>query len=125
MSRLGMVSEADAKGKTKELYQGIQSKFGKVHNTFKVMGKNPGFLQAMLGLNASSGKGLDEKTKELIKIAVSAVNNCQYCLDAHFAVAKTVGCTDEEIHAAIECAVAMAAFNIFNHGAEPDNDFTP
>ena len=123
MSRLGMVSEEDAKGKAQELFEGIKGKFGRVPNTFKVMAKNPAFLQAMLGLNMAAGKGLDDKIKELIKIAVSAVNNCQYCLDAHFAVAKGVGCTDEEIHAAVECAVAMAAFNIFNHGAEPDNDF--
>ena len=123
MSRLGMVSDDALEGKAKQLLDGVKGKLGRVPNTFKVMAKNPAFLEAMMHLSASAGKGLDMKTKELINIAVSAANNCQYCLDAHFAIARKAGCTDAEIHAAVEVAAAMSAFNVFNHGAEPENDF--
>jgi AhpD family alkylhydroperoxidase len=122
MARVKQVPEGEAKGKVKDLYDGIRNTFGKVPNTFQAMATNPGFLESMLRLNAAAGKALDPKTKELIRIAVSAVNNCDYCLDAHFVLAKKVGCTDNEIAGAIETAVSMAAFNVFNHGAGCEKD---
>jgi len=123
MGRLRQVAENEAKGKAAELYEGIKGKLGKVPNVHQAMAVNPGFLEAMLKLASASGKGLDMKTKELINIAVSSVNNCEYCLDAHVAIAKMHGVTDAEIHAAVECAAAMSAFNVFNHGANPEIDF--
>ncbi|MFH1732499.1 MAG: carboxymuconolactone decarboxylase family protein [Planctomycetota bacterium] len=123
MGRLRQVAENEAKGKAAELYEGIKAKLGRVPNVHQAMAVNPGFLEAMLKLSAAAGKGLDVKTKELINIAVSTVNNCEYCLDAHVAIAKMHGVTDDEIHAAVECASAMSAFNVFNHGADPEIDF--
>ncbi|MCP4615387.1 MAG: carboxymuconolactone decarboxylase family protein [Bradyrhizobium sp.] len=123
MGRLRQVPESEAKGKTAELYEGIKAKLGRVPNVHQAMGVNPAFLGSMLQLSAAAGKGLDMKTKELINIAVSSVNNCRYCLDAHVAIAKKHGVTDAEIHAAVECAAAMSAFNVFNHGADPEIDF--
>jgi len=123
MGRLRQVAENEAKGKAAELYEGIRAKLGRVPNVHQAMAVNPSFLEAMLKLSAAAGKGLDMKTKELINIAVSAVSNCQYCLDAHVTMAKNHGVTDAEIHAAVECAVAMSAYNIFNHGANPEIDF--
>ena len=123
MARLKQVSESEAKGKTAELYAGIKEKLGRVPNVHQAMAVNPGFLEVMLKLAGAAGKGLDMRTKELINIAVSAANNCQYCLDAHVAIAKKHGVSDAEIHAAVECAAAMSAFNIFNHGADPEIDF--
>ena len=114
MSRLKQIPESEAKGKVAKMYEGIRGKLGKVPNVHQAMAPNPGFLESMLKLSQVGGKGLDVKTKELIKIAVSAVNNCQYCLDAHCKIAKMQGVTDEEIHAAIETAAAVSAFNVFN-----------
>jgi len=123
MARLRQVSEADASGKAKELFEAIKGKLGRVPNVHQVMAVNPGFLETMLKLVSVAGKGLDARTKELINIAVSSVNNCSYCLDAHVAIAKTHGVTEDEIHAAVEVAAAMSAFNVFNHGANPESDF--
>jgi len=120
---LRQVSEAEAKGKTRELFEAIKGKLGRVPNVHQVMAVNPGFLETMLKLASVAGKGLDMRTKELINIAVSAANNCEYCLDAHVAIAKQHGVTDEDIHAAVEVAAAMSAFNVFNHGANPEIDF--
>jgi AhpD family alkylhydroperoxidase len=78
------------------------------------MGRNGDFLGSLMQLSDVAGKGLDPKTKELICIAVSAVNGCEYCLSAHRAIAKGAGATDEEITAAVEVAAAMSAFNNFN-----------
>ena len=86
------------------------------------MGRNGDFLEAMLKLSESAGKDLDAKTKELIIIAVSAVNGCVYCLDAHRSAALAAGVTDDEITAAIEVAAAISAFNNFNKGIDLESD---
>jgi AhpD family alkylhydroperoxidase len=86
---------------------------GKLPEVFQAMGRNGEFLDAMLQLGKAAGKGLDPKVKELITIAVSAVNGCEYCLSAHRAAALQAGATDEEITAALEVAAQMSAFNNF------------
>ncbi|MDD3118645.1 MAG: carboxymuconolactone decarboxylase family protein [Victivallales bacterium] len=100
--------------KAVKLQAGIEKKFGRIPEVFQAMGRNGDFLDKMLQLGEVAGKGLDPKTKELICIAISAVNGCEYCVSAHRAAAKSAGITDEEITAAIEVAAAMSAFNKFN-----------
>ncbi len=39
---------------------------------------------------------LDLLTKELIYIAVSTANSCDYCIHSHTAVARATGMTDEQ-----------------------------
>ena len=92
----------------------LEKAFGGLPEVFQAMGRNGDFLEAILGLAEKAGAGLDDKTKELICIAVSAVNGCGYCVDAHRALALKAGVTDDEVTAAIEVAAAMSAFNKFN-----------
>lgn len=100
--------------KAQQIQQNVEKKFGFVPEVFQAMGRNGDFLGSLMQLSDVAGKGLDPKTKELICIAVSAVNGCEYCLSAHRAIAKGAGATDEEITAAVEVAAAMSAFNNFN-----------
>ncbi len=100
--------------KAVKIQQGIEKKMGMLPEVFQAMGRNGEFLEKLLALAEAAGKGLDPKTKELICIAVSAVNGCEYCMSAHRAMAKGAGITDEEITAAIEVASVMSAFNKFN-----------
>ena len=88
--------------KSLKIQQELKKHFGKVPNVFKAMGRNGDFLEAVLKLSDAAGKNLDPKTRELIIIAVSAVNGCTYCLDAHRTAALHLGLTDEQITAAIE-----------------------
>jgi AhpD family alkylhydroperoxidase len=39
---------------------------------------------------------IDPLTKEMIYIAVSVTNNCQYCIASHGAAARAKGLTDEQ-----------------------------
>ncbi len=39
---------------------------------------------------------IDFKTKEMIYVAVSIANSCEYCIHSHTAAAKARGMTDEE-----------------------------
>ena len=114
--------EKSGDAKAKAVQENLEKMFGKLPNVFKAMGRNGDFLEAILKLSESAGRGLDAKTKELIIIAVSAVNGCTYCLDAHRSAALAAGVTDEEITAAIEVAAAISAFNSFNKAIDIESD---
>ncbi len=105
----------DGDEKAAKIQESLKKSFGgKLPEVFQAMGRNGDFLEAMLALSKAAGKGLEPKTKELIAIAVSAVNGCDYCVSAHSAAARGIGVTDDEITAAIEIAAQMSAFNNFN-----------
>lgn len=82
MASIKMVPEGEATGKVKEIYEEIRSQLGIdfAPNLYKVMACKPDFLEA--NWNRSQmvmrpGK-LDSLTKEIIAVAVSAVNGCDY-----------------------------------------------
>ena len=108
--------------KSQEIQAGIEKKFGFIPEAFQAMGRTGDFLQAIMSLSEAAGKGLDPKTKELVAIAVSAVNGCAYCVDAHRAIALQAGVTEEEISAALEVAAMMSAFNTFNQAIDLNHD---
>lgn len=108
--------------KAQAIQADLEKAFGFVPEVFQAMGRNGDFLEAILKLSEAAGKGLDSKTKELIAIAVSAVNGCGYCVDAHRALALKEGITEEEITAAIEVATMMSAFNTFNKSIKLNHD---
>ena len=102
--------------------EAIEKKFGFIPEVFQAMGRNGDFLQAAMHIADVSGQGLDAKTRELIIIAVSAVNGCAYCLDAHRSAALAAGVTDEEITAAIEVAASISLYNNFNKAISLNSD---
>jgi uncharacterized peroxidase-related enzyme len=84
MSRLKAIDPAEATGKTKELFNAIQGKLGMVPNMMRTMGSSPAVLEGYLNLSGALAHGtLGAKTGELIALAVSEKNNCDYCLSAH------------------------------------------
>jgi len=83
MASIKMISEEEATGKVKEIYEDIKAKLGTdfVPNLYKVMASKPDYLEANWNkVNAvmiKPGK-LDRLTKEIIAVAVSAVMGCEY-----------------------------------------------
>ena len=108
--------------KSLKIQQELKKHFGKVPNVFKAMGRNGDFLEAVLKVSDAAGKNLNPKIRELIIIAVSAVNGCTYCLDAHRTAALHLGLTDEQITAAIEVAATISLFNNFNKAIDLESD---
>ena len=84
MTRLKAINPEEATGKTKELFDAIQSKLGVVPNMMRTMGHSPALLEGYLTLNnlLSHGK-LGAKTGELLALAIGETNSCDYCLSAH------------------------------------------
>ena len=108
--------------KAVKIQENLKTHFGRIPNVFKAMGRSGDFLEAVLHVSETAGKGLDRKTKELIMIAVSAANGCTYCLDAHRTAALQSGITDEEITAALEVTAAISLFNTFNKAIDLESD---
>ena len=110
-----LISEKQAIGRVKEIFDDIKSNFGMVPNFFKAQGgSDPDWLELnwmrwkkIMGRQRS----LDRKTKELIATAVSISNNCQYCSLAHEAMALMIGASKEEIVEMKEVVELFASFN--------------
>jgi alkylhydroperoxidase family enzyme len=83
MASIKLISEEEATGKVKEIYGEIKAQLGIdfVPNLYKVMASKPDYLEAnwsrVKTIMVDSGK-LDRLTKEIIAVAVSAVNGCEY-----------------------------------------------
>lgn len=58
---------------------------------------------------------LDEKTKQLIAVAVAHVTQCPYCIKGHTQGAARKGATPEEIMEAIWVAAEMRAGGAYAH----------
>ena len=93
------IEENDAKGKVKEIYDEIKTtrQIAEVPNFWKMLANDPNELdRTWNSLKEIMKKGaLDPATKELIYVAVSITNGCEYCIKSHSAAAKKKGATDE------------------------------
>lgn len=58
---------------------------------------------------------LDEKTKQLIAVAVAHTTQCPYCITGHTKLAQRKGASDEEIMEAIWVAAEMRAGGAYAH----------
>jgi AhpD family alkylhydroperoxidase len=92
------VEYADASAEVRAVYDDIMAtrKSDWVNNFWKVLAHDPANLKRTWeALKVVMGPGaLDPLTKELIYIAVSATNGCEYCTYSHTASARAKGMTD-------------------------------
>jgi len=124
-----LISENDATGKTKEIYDEIKSKFGMVPNFFQAQAAvDPEWLELNWNREKKimlSEGALDRKTKEIIAFAVSMVNRCEYCSLAHETMAMMVGATEQEINEAKKVVELFASFNSIADSLRVPCDITP
>ena len=111
MSILKTISEKQAKGKVKKIYQDIKKtrKIKKIPNFWKTLANDPSTLERTWNsLQQVMKKGvLDPLTKEMIYVAVSMTNSCEYCIRSHSLAAKKKGMTDDMLKELI-AVVGMA-----------------
>ena len=86
MARLPVISYEKADDDTREIYDGIKSKFGGVPNIFKGMANSPVALKAYLKLDEMiAGGNFSPVEQDIVRMTVSQYNECSYCLAAHTA----------------------------------------
>ena len=111
MPILKTVSEKKAKGKVKKIYNEIKKirKIIKIPNFWKTIANDPNTLERTWNsLQQVMKKGsLDPLTKEMIYVAVSMTNSCEYCIRSHSLAAKKKGMSDKMLKELI-AVVAMA-----------------
>jgi len=105
------ISEKQAKGKVKKIFNEIKRirKIKKIPNFWKTLANNPETLErTWTSLQQVMKKGaLNPMIKELIYVAVSITNNCEYCIKSHSLAAKKKGATDDMLNEMI-AVVGMA-----------------
>lgn len=124
-----LLSEEEATGKAKLVFEDIARSFGMVPNFFKAQAAvDPDWLELNWDREKHimlANRALDRKTKELIAFAVSLVNRCNYCSLAHETMALMAGATPQEIVEAKEVVELFASFNAIADSLRVPCDVTP
>ena len=111
MTYFTAIEENKARGKVKKVFDNIKKerKINKIPNFWKTIANDPDTLERTWNsLKDIMKKGaLDPLTKEMVYIAVSMTNSCEYCIRSHSATAKKKGMTDKMLKELI-AVVGMA-----------------
>jgi AhpD family alkylhydroperoxidase len=111
MATLGLIEYADASPEVRAVYDDIMTTRGTdwVNNFFKALANDPVTLRRtwQSAKEVMSPGVLDAVTKEMIYLAVSATNQCPYCIASHTASARKAGMTDQ-MFAELMAVVGMA-----------------
>jgi AhpD family alkylhydroperoxidase len=95
-----MIEYADASAEIRAVYDDIMAtrQTDYINNFWKVLAHDPATLKRTWeSIKQIMAPGaLDAPTKELIYLAVSATNQCEYCIASHTAAARRAGMTDAQ-----------------------------
>ncbi len=98
MATLGLIEYRDASAEVRAVYDDIMTtrQTDYINNFWKALAHDPATLrrtwQSVKEIMAPGA--LDAVTKEMIYLAVSATNQCGYCIASHTAAARKAGMTD-------------------------------
>jgi AhpD family alkylhydroperoxidase len=94
-----LIEYGDASAEVRAVYDDIMAtrKMDRVNNFWKALANHPSTLRRTWeSTKAVMAPGaLDPLTKEMLYLAVSATNGCDYCTTSHTASARRAGMTDE------------------------------
>jgi AhpD family alkylhydroperoxidase len=111
MATLGLVEYGDATAEVRAVYDDIMATRGAdwINNFWKALAHDPATLRRTWeSVREIMRPGaLDPLMKELIYVAVSATNQCGYCIASHTAGARKAGMTDA-MFAELMAVVGMA-----------------
>jgi AhpD family alkylhydroperoxidase len=111
MATLGLIEYAEASPEVRAVYDDIMAtrQTDWINNFWKALAHDPATLrrtwQSVKEIMAPGA--LDAVTKEMIYLAVSATNQCGYCIASHTAGARKAGMTDRML-AELMAVVGMA-----------------
>jgi AhpD family alkylhydroperoxidase len=111
LALMPFIEEADASPEVKAVYEDIKAtrKVDWINNFWKVLANDPATLKRTWeDLKQIMGPGaLDPATKEMLYLAVSMTNSCEYCIVSHTAAARKAGMNDQML-AELVSIVGMA-----------------
>lgn len=111
MATVALIEYEDAAPAVRAVYDDIRAVRGTdfINNFWKGLANNPEQLRRTWeGVKEVMAPGaLDPLTKELVYIAVSVANKCEYCIHSHTAAARAKGMTDAQ-YAELMSVIGMA-----------------
>jgi AhpD family alkylhydroperoxidase len=132
MAMVRLTEYADASPEVRAVYDDIMAtrKVDWVNNMWKALAAHPPTLRRVWDqVKSVMGPGgrLDPLTKELVYIAVSMTNNCEYCIHSHTAAARGKGLDDEMLGELIAIVALANQTNrlAIGYQIEVDEQFRP
>jgi len=112
MATLGFIEYEDASPEVRAVYDDIMRvrETDWINNFWKALAHDPATLRRTwesIKQIMAPGGALDPVVKEMIYLAVSATNQCPYCIASHTAAARKAGMTDA-MFAELMAVVGMA-----------------
>ncbi len=107
MSAINVPTRSEVSSSNQTIFDQLEKSVGFVPNLFATYAHSDNALQNYLALS-NAKTSLKTKEKEVINLAVSQANNCEYCLAAHTAIAGMNGFTPEQI---LELRAGEASFD--------------
>ena len=111
MATLGLVDYSDSPPEVRTVYDDIMAtrQTNWINNFWKALAHHPPTLRRTWeSIKQIMAPGaLDPLTKEMLYVAVSATNQCAYCIASHTAAARKAGMTDA-MFAELMAVVGMA-----------------
>jgi len=100
-SRIDTPAATSASGETADVFAGIRKAVGMVPNAYAAIGAlNTPALKAMLSADAVLARGvLSAQDRETVKLVVSAIAGCDYCVAAHSLAGKASGLPVDTVRA--------------------------
>jgi len=131
MALVKLIEYAEASPEVKSVYDDIMKtrNIDWINNFWKALANDPAQLRRMWAnvKQVMAPGALDPLVKEMVYVAVSATNNCEYCTYSHTAAARKKGMTDAML---MELMSVVGLANDTNRLAngfriEPDERFVP
>ena len=126
MATVNLVEYEDASPEVRAVYDQIMERkeIDWVPNIWKAFGSHPPLLKEIWeSLQETMKPGrLDPLTKEMIAIAVSITNGCEYCICSHTAQARKLGMDDEMLGEVMAVTGAFNRTNALANGYQVDVD---
>jgi len=91
ISRFSVPSIEELPTDIRERIEAVQEKSGFIPNVFLVMARRPDEFRAFFAYHDAlmeRDSGLSKAEREMIVVATSAINDCQYCVIAHGAILR-------------------------------------
>ncbi|MCW5515493.1 carboxymuconolactone decarboxylase family protein [Muriicola sp. Z0-33] len=107
MSTINVPTKNEVSTKNQAIFDQLEKAVGFVPNLFATYAHSEHALENYLTLS-NAKTSLKAKEKEVVNLAVSEVNGCNYCLSAHTAIAGMNGFTADQI---LELRAGGASFD--------------
>ena len=126
MATVKLINYEDANEAVKAVFDDIKTtrNVADVNNFWKALANQPDNLKrTWQNVKEVMGNGeIDTMTKEMIYIAVSMMNNCDYCIHTHTAAAKSKGMTDGQYQELLAVIALASTTNAYANGLKIPTD---